>query len=487
MTIFFSGQSYKYELEGVAKLFFPLKRFTHVYDHVDPLSEGIVTRLKRGKSRTYLWVMATLDTQKAKAASTVPNDALDYDKECERVLCVLLYRALSRLTGLEPAWGILTGIRPVSLVQKMRSQGKTDEDVTTILSQNYLVSPSKISLCLLTATVQKPILSRLLPQSYSLYVSIPFCTSRCSYCSFVSHAINTKKSLLKVDEYVALLCVELAHTAAAARRLHLELDTIYIGGGTPTALSATQLKTITDAVSENFPSPREYTIEAGRADCITSEKLAVIKNAGATRISINPQTFNDAVLREIGRLHTAQDVIDSYTLAKSMGFNDINMDLIAALPTDTLQSFKASVDKAVSLSPSSITVHSLSIKRSSDLFTKAQSGNNYDEININTQMTEYARYKLTKSGYQPYYLYRQKNTIGNLENIGYAKAGYESLYNVYIMDEIQTILACGAGGVTKLVGGIKTPIQRIFNYKYHFEYIDGFDEIIKRKEAICFD
>ncbi len=241
-------------------------------------------------------------------------------------------------------------------------------------------------------------------------------------------------------------------------------------------------------------SAKEYTIEAGRADTITREKLQVIKDAGATRISVNPQTFCDNVLEAIGRKHTASQVVESYLLAKEIGFESINMDFIAGLPSDTLEGFQASINQAISLAPTNITVHTLAIKRSSDLFSELPKMEADDTL----AMTEYAQAKLIEAGYQPYYLYRQKNTIGNLENVGYSKRGYESLYNIYIMDEIQTILACGAGATTKLVrankqalsrlsdthqNGMK-PIERIFNYKYHFEYINQFDEILRRKAEV---
>lgn len=485
MTIYFSGQGFKYELEGVAKLFLPLVRFNHIYDKVMFEENSIITRLKRGKTKTYLWIYANIDSHTNKACCSLNNNDKNYTNECERLLCILLYNVLNCLTECTPEWGILTGIRPVASINKLRQQGKSDSEIAEFLSDKYLVSQKKLDLCFLTSTVQAPLLQSHNKESYSLYVSIPFCYSRCSYCSFVSSAIGEKRSTGKIDEYVRLLCVELEYTAKMAVTLGLKLDTIYIGGGTPTALNEFQLKAVTDAISENFDvkSAREYTIEAGRADSITKEKLIIIKNAGATRISVNPQTFNDDVLKEIGRNHTAKQAIDCYLMACDVGFTDINMDFIAGLPTETIDSFKASIDKAITLAPSNITVHTLSIKRSSTLFEQGENLLSFIKENKNAVMTEYARDRLIKAGYRPYYLYRQKNTIGNLENVGYSKPGFESVYNVYIMDEVQTILACGAGGVTKLVGLGETPISRIFNYKYHFEYIDHFDEILRRKEA----
>lgn len=486
MTIFFSGNTFKYELEGIAKLFFPLIRFTHIYDTVEDIDDGIITRMHTGRTQTLLWVSVRTHGTRRRLACHTPNAEAVPD-ECERLLCILLYRVLEDILGVTPQWGILTGIRPVTIVSHLKAEGKSREDIERFLTERYLVHPDKIALSLSVAEVQEPMLSALngRGRSYSLYVSIPFCPSRCSYCSFVSHSITMRSAIDKIDDYVRLLCVELRETAAIAERDGLLLDTVYIGGGTPTALTADQLKTITDTIAEVFPldKAREYTIEAGRADSITPEKLEVIKRAGAKRISVNPQTFNDDVLKAIGRHHTAAQAIECYQMARENGFESINMDLIAGLPDDSYDSFCASVNQAIALAPENITVHTLSIKRSSKLFEQGVD----IKQNRNADMVEYARSQLIAAGYRPYYLYRQKNTVGNLENVGYAKPSYESLYNIYIMEEIQTILACGAGGVTKLIDCGDQRVSRIFNYKYHFEYIDGFQEILRRKEAIHYD
>ncbi|MFZ2539698.1 MAG: coproporphyrinogen dehydrogenase HemZ [Oscillospiraceae bacterium] len=487
MTIFFSGQDYKYELEGICKLFFPLKKFKHCYDQIvlSTDEDYIITRLKKHSKTTLLWVRVKVGTRIKSAHIRVENDDVNYSNGCERNLSTLLYSVLSELTSINPSWGILTGVRPVAILQKQRAQGKSDEEIIRFFKEKYLVSDDKLDLAFKTANTQAKLLEDTIENSYSLYISIPFCVSRCSYCSFVSHAIDRPNATDKIDEYIDLLCIELEETSHLAKKLRLTLDTIYIGGGTPTALSAENLQRVTDAITQNFdvPSAREYTIEAGRADTITREKLEVIKNSGAKRISVNPQTFNDAVLQEIGRKHTAKQAEDCYHLAKEMKIDCINMDFIAGLPTDTFESFKHTIDKAIELAPTNITVHTLSIKRSADLFT-ADGIEEYAKSNMTGKMTEYAKEKIIKAGYMPYYLYRQKNTIGNLENVGYAMSGYESLYNVYIMDEMQTILACGAGGVTKLVGNGEKPIERIFNFKYHFEYISRFSEILDRKARV---
>ena len=256
-----------------------------------------------------------------------------------------------------------------------------------------------------------------------------------------------------------------------------------MGGGTPTALDADSLKTVTDAIRESFDlsTCREYTIESGRPDSITREKLEVIKNCGAQRISINPQTFNDDVLKEIGRRHSAQMTKDSMRLARECGFDNINMDIIAGLPTDTLESFENTVDTVLSFSPENVTVHTLALKRSSTLVTEDKERGDGETAN---RMLTLASEKLTENGYEPYYMYRQSKCLGNLENVGWAKKGYECLYNVFMMEECHTVLAVGAGAVTKLKNPDANEIERIFNYKYPYEYINGFEEIEKRKDRI---
>ena len=313
----------------------------------------------------------------------------------------------------------------------------------------------------------------------SLYISIPFCPSRCSYCSFVSHSIAEAGKL--IPAYVDCLCRELSIWGELIRRLELKLDTVYIGGGTPTAISAEQLGQIMDAVRANMHMDpvREYTVEAGRPDTITPEKLEVIRSHGATRITINPQTLNDKVLRAIGRKHTAQQAVDAFRLARSLGFANINMDLIAGLPEDTPDSFRDTLDRVIALDPESITVHTLTLKRSAALY--AQGGSQI--ANPAAAMVDYSVRRLPEAGYRPYYLYRQKNTLENLENVGYAKPGFESLYNILIMDETQTILGAGCAASTKLV----TPdgqITRIHNHKFPYEYIGRFDSLMEKKQQI---
>ena len=346
-----------------------------------------------------------------------------------------------------------------------------------------MVTDKKITLCKETIKGESEITSLSNGNSFSLYISVPFCPSRCNYCSFVSHSVEQAKAY--IPQYVELLCKELEITAQKARANNLKLMTVYIGGGTPTTLSAEQLCKVMKTVKENFDlsSVLEYTVEAGRPDTITKDKLLAIKNGGATRISINPQTLNDKVLENIGRRHTANQVIESFLLARECGFDNINMDLIAGLSGDDYKSFVNTVERVVSLKPESVTVHSLSMKRASNLSVSGE----LPEIEMGkvaSDMVDFAYNYLSNNEIIPYYMYRQSKTVGNLENVGYAKAGFECLYNVYIMDETHTILACGASAVTKLREPYGDKIDRIFNFKYPYEYINRFDELMQRKDGI---
>lgn len=346
-----------------------------------------------------------------------------------------------------------------------------------------MVSEAKTELARITSGNEARVISKSLCNGFSLYISIPFCPTRCSYCSFVSQSVEKAKKL--VPEYVRLLVKEIEHTGELSAKAGLVLQTVYIGGGTPTTLSAQQLDEVIKAVYKSFDTSSllEFTVEAGRPDTITIEKLLTLKNNNIDRISINPQTFNDGVLEEIGRKHTARQAYDAMVLAKETGFKNINMDLIAGLPTDTADSFNKTLDTCFELDPESITVHTLSIKRASNLVYTGQAEYN-SEGRLVSEMVDTATERLFEKGYIPYYLYRQSRMLGNLENTGWSKSGCEGLYNVYIMDETHSILACGAGGVTKLKQPGGDYIERIFNYKFPYEYITGFDEMLKRKERI---
>lgn len=473
------NNSYHYEMENLIRVFLPDVKIIRA----EEITEGED------------YCLLTLEDNRIKICLSLEGKAYEsqgvFDRECrlfgesedsyfERKMAVMLYDMLREITGYTPPWGILTGVRPAKLMTKLvASQG--EEKAVDYFINELKVSEDKTKLALMVSKNETPIIEGSSPDSYSLYVSVPFCPTRCSYCSFISHSNESAKKL--IPEYVEKLCDEIVETAKIAKDLKLRLESIYIGGGTPTVLTASQLKRVTDTLSENFDLSgiSEYTVEAGRPDSIDSDKLDVIKNCGCSRISINPQTFSDSVLKEIGRNHTGAETLEAFRSAREKGFGNINTDLIAGLPTDTIDSFEATLDKAVELSPENITVHTLALKRSSTIVTEGKKTNS---ATLTKEMLELVQTKLTKAGYEPYYMYRQSKSLGNLENVGWAKKGFEGLYNIYMMEECHTILSVGAGAVIKLKAPHGNEIERIYNYKYPYEYIGNFQEILNRKQYI---
>lgn len=478
MTVYFENNSYKYETEAVMKLFCPLEGFEFVFDgKCDESGDHVLVSVT-----DRLTVSARLGGKTGHM-----EEPLCDESDRELALCRMLYRVMSEITGVSPEWGCLTGIRPVKKVNALINEGCSQDEVYERLHEKYFISRRKSDLSYLTAVTQTPMLKSLDPKSFSLYIGIPFCPTRCSYCSFVSHSIRSRGATVLIPQYVEMLCREITELGEMLKGKNTYCDTIYIGGGTPTSLSAEQIEKImkTAEKSIDISHIREYTVEAGRADSITEDKLIAIRDNGATRISINPQTMQDSVLRAIGRQHTAAQFEECFNLARRLGFDNINTDTIAGLPTDTYEGFKDTIDRLIALAPESITVHTLTVKRSAELFKSAESfREGYLTDDSVSRMVNYAFDALTENGLMPYYLYRQKNTVGNLENVGYARAGKESLYNIYIMEEAQNILACGASGSTKLIDHSTGKITRFFNYKYPYEYISRYDKMMGYKPEL---
>ena len=475
------NNGFQYELEKLCRIFLPFEKIeiSEECAEGDTVANTVLTE-KDGK--TVLCASLTLFGKTKEHSAEVSGTAAENRDECELKLATCLYHCFCEITGYTPPWGVLTGVRPAKLYSRLeRQMGEVQAE--DYFKNTLLVSDEKISLCRETHGSEEKIVALSAPDSFSLYISIPFCPSRCSYCSFVSHSVEHAKKL--IPEYVKLLCEELRITAKYARENNLRLLSVYMGGGTPTTLSAEQMDLVLSTIRENFDLSDllEWTVEAGRPDTITREKLNAIKKNGVDRISINPQTMNDSVLSAIGRRHTAAETEEAFALARECGFQNINMDLIAGLPTDTLDSFKNTLDKVLSFSPESITVHSLSMKRAATLTTDGDipAENSGD---VAREMVSLAREKISAAGIKPYYMYRQSKTVGNLENVGYSVPSKECLYNVYIMDETHTILACGASAVTKLKEPNGDYIERIFNYKYPYEYITRFGELMDRKARI---
>ncbi|MDE6789607.1 MAG: coproporphyrinogen dehydrogenase HemZ [Ruminococcus sp.] len=478
MPIVLIGNSFKYEIEAVCKLFFHTARFSFSDNINDARGDNYI--LANVIYDNGLFVTSQIRLNGDEPEKEIKSLPLTAEKDViEHELCRLIYHILCRKTGIIPPWGLMTGIRPVKKVTELIQQGFSRNETEKNLTERFELSPKKFNLAYETAVNQLPILKSINKRAVSLYVSIPFCPTRCSYCSFVSHSMDSAIKLM--PEYISSLCRELEIIGGIVKDTDTEIDTIYFGGGTPTSISAQDIEKIMRTVADNFELDkiREYSFEAGRPDTITEEKLRVIKEYGADRISVNPQTLNDDVLRIIGRKHSSDDAIKAFELARKIGFDNINTDLIAGLPAESAESFRNTLDRIIELSPESITVHTLTVKRSADLF---ESGCE-NMMNPATEMVDYSIEKLMSYGYLPYYMYRQKNTIDNLENVGYAKKGFESQYNIFIMDETQTILGAGCAASTKLVYP-DGKISRIHNYKFPYEYIRRFDELMQKKQEV---
>lgn len=463
------NHKFHYEMEKLVRIFMPDIKIQVVYEDCDDfhISTSVTDEIK---------VIMNFDNFNKTFTAPLCDDN-------EMQMGRMVYSLMGEYTGFYPKWGVLTGVRPSKLLintEKQMGREKTEE----YFKNDLLVTEEKFRIAREVADWEEKIISTSKPMSFSLYVSIPFCPSRCSYCSFVSHSVENDKAKNLLPQYVELLSKELSITGEIAKNIGVSLESIYIGGGTPTTLSAEQLEIVLNSIENNFDlkTCREITVEAGRPDTITEEKLSVLKNSPVDRISINPQTFNNSVLQAVGRRHTAEDTIRIFNLARKMGFDNINMDLIAGLPTDTVEGFRYSLDTASDLDTENITVHTLAVKRASGI------GQNSPKIAVQnankaSEMLSYAYEKLYGK-YHPYYMYRQSKSAGSLENVGWAKTNTECIYNIFMMEECHTILSCGGGAVTKLKAPNGDEIERIFNFKYPFEYISGFDELIERKKRI---
>lgn len=473
MNLYVKNHNFHFELENLTRLFFPNEKITVIRDFSEPQPPYIYTEVSDK-------ITISVNIGSFNKSETAVKKLTDDDNEL--VSAQLLYKLLCDFTGLTQPWGILTGVRPVKLLRRLAEES-SEEQAVKKFEKDFFVSNEKIALSRETEHNERKILELSKPESFSLYVGIPFCPSRCSYCSFVMASIERAEKL--IEPYTKLLCEEIKRTAEIANKLGLRLETVYFGGGTPTTLSAEQLDTVLGTVNKSFDMStcREFTVEAGRPDTIDIAKLFALKENKVDRISINPQTVNDEVLKTIGRKHTAQQFFDAFELARKCGFDNINTDLIAGLPTDTPESFKNSLDSIVKLNAECITVHTLCMKRASRLTTEGVTLD-LQQARDAREMLAYTQNILGQNEYIPYYMYRQSRMVGNLENVGWSKRGFESLYNVYVMDETHTILACGSGGVTKLKRNNPDYLERIFNFKYPYEYIDRFDELIQRKSGI---
>ena len=468
MNLYICDHPYHYEMENLARAFY----FSEDVSVITECGELTEPYIFTGVTDRVLVRVCTPDFSGELTAPLSDDDEL--------TMAQLMYRLLSKACSRELPWGVLTGVRPIKLFSRLCDEEGESAAISRFRDILYVSEP-KIALSRRVAANQREIISRSDSRSFSLYVSIPFCPSRCSYCSFVSQSVERAGKL--IDDYLVLLLRELSHIAESVKAIGLRLLSVYIGGGTPTTLSAEQLDLLLSAIESDFDLSlcTEFTVEAGRPDTVTRAKLEVLKRHPVTRISINPQTFSDSVLERIGRRHTSAQTLEAFRLARELGFDNINMDLITGLTSDTPAGFRDTLDTAAALDPESVTVHTLAVKRSARLSASDAEA----EHGSTAEMLCDAERLLTAKGYEPYYLYRQSKMLSNLENIGWAKPGFFSPYNIYIMEETHSILACGAGAVTKLRDCSSNYLERIFNFKYPYEYISRFDEMIERKRRIA--
>ena len=380
-------------------------------------------------------------------------------------------------------WGILTGIRPAKIATKHLLEGKTATQVARIFEEEYGCLPQKANLVAEVAKAELPIRKNMYKDGVSVYIGIPFCPTRCLYCSFVT--CGTRQAAKLMDSYIECLEKEISYTAEILKSNGNKIETLYIGGGTPTTLTPDLLDRLITHIYNEFDLEflREFTVEAGRPDTVTKEKLEILKKHRVSRISINPQSMNDETLKIIGRNHTPKQIKDAFYLARECGFDNINMDVIAGLPGETVGMFKKTLEEVEALSPENTTVHVMSIKRSSRLHEYLEEYQLPKGETV-SQMVDFAYEFLKSKGKHPYYMYRQKNQLGNLENVGYSKDGFDNLYNIYIMEEIQSIISLGCGGVTKTVDRETDRIERIFNVKEPKDYIERIDEMLSRKDEL---
>ncbi len=464
MNIITKGHSFEDAVRQILQLFFDLNsEFTaESVLRIDENSYIAKAKVTLGENTAEGEIKATLFSPEKREVSDIIKKSVFF--------------ACKKLSDMPTPWGISTGIRPAKTARMMLDENKCDEEILRYMEEEFFITPKKAELCLNVAKREYELLKNRVENGVSLYLGVPFCPTRCAYCSFISQAVAHNQKFVK--PYVDALIKEIEATALMAESFGYKAETIYFGGGTPTTLSPEDLDRLIKRVKSCFDisALSEFTVEAGRPDTFSDEMLGVLWENGVSRISINPQTMNQKTLDKIGRRHSVEDTIKAFEMTKKYDFS-INADLIAGLPDESTEDFKKTVKEVCDLSPDAVTVHTMYLKRAARLisdFEKLRFASDMDS------MVQLSYDYLTASGYNPYYLYKQKNTLGNLENVGFSREGHESLYNIYIMEEIQTILAMGGGASTKMVKGDR--IERVFNPKEAADYINRIDEIIEKKK-----
>lgn len=493
IAILLNDQAYEQDIRELLMAFYPGESFVYERDEdaaiavVGQLSEdGLSYKLflvARGKMDFHLWDGALPEELREFAVfdEPVPVDP-DNRVETKNRIKRRLYVILKAQTGKTLPWGTLTGIRPTKIAMAKLDEGMDEEGIHSYMKHTYFTSDEKIALSIEIAKRERELLQTIdYEHGYSLYIGIPFCPTTCLYCSFTSYPIG--KWAGRTNLYLDALYQEMEYVAE--KKQGCLLDTVYFGGGTPTALTAEDLDQLITKLKEtfDFSGVQEFTVEAGRPDSITREKLAVLKKHGVTRISINPQTMKQETLDLIGRRHSVEDVKNCFHLARAMGFDNINMDLIIGLPEEGPEDVRATMEEIKALAPDSVTVHSLAIKRAARLNTMKEVYKDLKIVNTQEMIDLTARYA-GEMGLKPYYLYRQKNMAGNFENVGYAAPGKACIYNILIMEEKQTIVGCGAGTTTKVIFPAENRLERAENVKDVEQYIGRIEEMLERKDRL---
>lgn len=478
MKLYLKGHAERYPVEQLQMQLFG-DRPTQFVETPFSGEDGAVSSLHDGKIYRTATAKITLDGKTATAARRIPLTKADV-RLTRRILQQSYYLAAVQLLPETPPWGALSGVRPTKLATKVLLEGGREQDADRMLRDVYFVTPERRRLCLDASRHTLEAARLLAPDELSLYIGIPFCPTRCAYCSFVSESVERFGEFL--PPFLDCLIREIEHTGALLKRSGWHIRSLYIGGGTPTTLSTPQMTRLLDAIGTHFDLSRslEFTVEGGRPDTLDLAKLRAIRAGGATRISINPQTMSDSVLRAIGRRHTAAESVEAFRMAREAGFDDINMDLIAGLPGDTPASFSETVRQVLALEPSNVTVHTLALKKGADLFQRRVTLPTREDV---AQMLAASGRQLRAAALEPYYLYRQKYMSGSFENVGWCRAGYTGYYNIYMMEELHSILSLGGGGMNK----INLPagaLERFHNPKYPQDYIQRIDTVLRQKDEI---
>ena len=489
MKLILNGNINVYYVQTLCMIFFPGEKFGQS-EMENPDAPELRLLLRESEEGVTASVRVSAFGKSTDAERYYPNSEL-YDREkLIKVACgAAVIAACGELMGYRPSWGMLTGVRPSKVATELLTGGMSKTRVKKTLTSEYFVIPKKAALATDVALAEQKIIGTPDTRDCSVYIAIPFCPTRCSYCSFVSY--TSPKLLSLIPEYLEHLLVDIEKTFSKIREMGLRVRTVYIGGGTPTILTAEQLRRLlgTIAAQTNVAELEEYTLESGRPDTITAEKFAVAKEFGVTRVCVNPQSLCEEVLQGIGRCHSVDDFLRAFEIAKESGIERINTDLIVGLPGDTFKKFAYTFDQILSLRPENITVHTFCVKKAAEIL-KQGSGVYSLRGGDAGKCVDYSQLKTQQEGYVPYYMYRQKNTVGNFENVGFALPGTECRYNVYMMEEVHSIFAVGAGAVSKMVDyhpadGGKPIIRRLFYPKYPYEYLKdtSTDEKLAQMEA----